>query len=125
MKYTFPALLWMALIFVSSSIPSEAFPEVSFWGWAKLIHLFYYCVLCFLVQRALYHQRKFPGLSRHSYLIGIVVATLYGATDEFHQMFTPGRHALVSDVLIDACGACIFLLGVKVFALMSPKETRN
>lgn len=37
-------------------------------------------------------------------------ATLYAATDEFHQLFVPGRAGLFTDVLIDATGAAIGLL---------------
>ncbi len=122
-KYTFPILLWMVLIFVSSSIPQEAFPDVGFWGWAKLVHLFYYCVLCFLIYRAIRHQNRFPGLSRYAFVIGILLATLYGATDEFHQTFTAGRHGRLTDVLIDGLGACLFFVGVKVFALIGQGRT--
>ena len=37
-------------------------------------------------------------------------ATLYAATDEFHQLFVPGRAGLPTDVLIDATGAALGLL---------------
>ena len=121
-KYTVPVLLWMGVIFVSSSIPKDDFPEVSFWGWAKLIHLFYYCVLCFLIQRALHQQERFLLLSRHSFGWAILISTLYGATDEFHQLFTPGRHGQVTDVLIDGFGACLFFVGTRLFSPELPSR---
>ena len=34
-------------------------------------------------------------------------AVLYAATDEFHQLFVPGRSGKVTDVLIDAAGAAV------------------
>jgi VanZ family protein len=38
-------------------------------------------------------------------------AVLYAATDEFHQSFTPGRHASFEDVLIyDNLGAYLAVL---------------
>ena len=40
-------------------------------------------------------------------LAGWIIASAYAATDEFHQLFVPGRSALVSDVAIDAFGAAI------------------
>jgi VanZ family protein len=38
-------------------------------------------------------------------IAAIVLATLYGATDEFHQLFVPGRSADRYDVLADCVGA--------------------
>lgn len=113
MKYRILAILWMGLIFVSSSIPSDAFPEVSFWGWAKLIHLIYFGVLCFLLQRTLQNQTTFPFLARNSILFAILFAACYGMTDEFHQLYTPGRHAQVTDILIDLLGASLYAAGAK------------
>ena len=113
-RYLIPMIIWMAVIFVSSSIPSQVFPTVEFWGWSKLVHLIYYSVLSYVVYRALSHQDRFPILHRHPYLFGLIFAVLYGATDEFHQLYTPGRHAQMTDVWIDAFGACLFIAGVYV-----------
>lgn len=48
--------------------------------------------------------------------IAAISATLYAASDEFHQLFVPGRAGSVRDVIIDGTGAilgiCIFV-GVK------------
>ena len=44
-----------------------------------------------------------------------LATSLYAASDEFHQLFVPGRAGLVSDALIDSLGA---LLGVIVFILL-------
>ena len=124
-RYLLPVLLWMLIIFISSSIPAEDFPQVQFWGWAKLIHLIYYGVLCFLVQRAVTHQVRFPLLARHSYIVGIIFAVLYGASDEFHQLSTPGRHGQFTDVLIDAAGASLFILGYWVYRSFRPGKTEG
>ena len=42
------------------------------------------------------------------------IATCYAATDEFHQMFVPGRACLITDVLIDSSGVA---LGVVLFCV--------
>ena len=110
-KYLLPVFLWMLLIFISSSIPQDDFPQVEFWGWAKLIHLIYYGTLCFLVQRAVTNQGRYPLLARHSYLVSVISVVLYGASDEFHQLSTPGRHGQFTDVIIDTVGAFLFILG--------------
>jgi VanZ family protein len=121
-RYLLPVLIWMVVIFISSSIPADDFPRVEFWGWAKLIHLVYYAVLCFLIQRAAGNQARYPLLARHSYLFGVVFAVLYGASDELHQLSTPGRHGQYTDVLIDAFGAFLFLAGLWVYRLTRPRQ---
>lgn len=113
-KYLLPVILWMLVIFASSSIPADQFPKVKFWVWPKLVHLFFYIVLCFLVHRALTHQTRYPRLAVHSFFFAILIALLYGATDEFHQLFTPGRHGSISDVLIDGFGACLCIAAMTV-----------
>lgn len=40
-------------------------------------------------------------------IIAIVVASLYGVTDEFHQYFVPDRACDPLDWLIDTCGATL------------------
>lgn len=37
--------------------------------------------------------------------VAIVLATLYGVSDEFHQSFVPNRHVDAKDVLVDFLGA--------------------
>ena len=38
-------------------------------------------------------------------MVAVVLATLYGVSDEFHQLFVPGRSADRYDVLADCMGA--------------------
>jgi VanZ family protein len=40
-------------------------------------------------------------------LLAILIAAVYAASDEFHQIFVPGRGASVHDVMIDVCGATL------------------
>ena len=42
------------------------------------------------------------------------LGVLYAASDEFHQLFVPGRAGRVSDVLIDSSGV---LLGIAIVSL--------
>lgn len=37
----------------------------------------------------------------------ILLGVLYAATDEFHQLFVPGRAGMIQDVLIDGIGVCV------------------
>ncbi len=122
MKYKILAIFWMVLIFVSSSTPSYDFPEVNWWGWGKIIHLIYFGVLCLLLRQLLLSQRMFPSLARNATLFAILFATFYGLTDEIHQLFTAGRHSQLTDVFIDALGACLFYAGAKAVQFLRMKR---
>lgn len=50
-----------------------------------------------------------PG-RRRSAVLSLAVTLLYAVTDEFHQSFTPGRSAGITDVLIDLGAAGITIL---------------
>jgi VanZ family protein len=39
-------------------------------------------------------------------------ATAYAASDEFHQSFVPSRQGQITDLLFDATGAALGLLGL-------------
>ncbi|WP_227938595.1 VanZ family protein [Alkalihalobacillus deserti] len=48
--------------------------------------------------------------SQYRYFIAWLLASIYGAIDEWHQSFLPNRSALVTDVLIDSLGAFLMLI---------------
>lgn len=74
----------------------------------KLAHLLVFGLLAVLVWRAFY-PRRFA-------MVGAWVFTVVcAALDEWHQSFQPGRTALLSDVVIDACGAGIALFVVRIY----------
>ena len=76
----------------------------------KTAHCVEYSILAFLIWRvvrasaAVALQRP----SRH-FRLALLLAALYAATDETHQLFVPGREAAVGDVLLDTCGAAVGL----------------
>jgi len=73
-------------------------------GLRKLGHLSEYFVLAVLLMRAL--VAEMPAQRRVSRLFcALILATLYAASDEWHQSFVPSRSASVVDVMIDSCGA--------------------
>ena len=92
-----PIVLWAALIFAFSSIPSLA-TGLGTWDLVlrKLAHLTEYAVLGALLARALARPE-----------LAILAGALYAMTDEFHQHFVRGRHAAWYDVVIDTIGVTI------------------
>ena len=104
-----PVILWALLIFVASSIPNIALPDLEFIASDKVIHLVVYFVLCVLFHRALSHQKRFPSLARWSLACAVLFSILYGVSDEIHQSFVPNRDASVYDLAADSIGTLLFL----------------
>ena len=97
---------WMGLIFYLSSRADYPSLFPSGWGDAQgiLAHLALYAVLALLWERAL----RTAGI-RRPLLWAFAIATLYGASDEFHQRFVPGRSGNGFDLMTDAVSAALAL----------------
>ncbi len=99
-------LAWMGLIFLLSSRPDLPTFESGLPGLEQVVgHLTEYGVLAVLLWWAL----RGVGV-RHPTAWALAVATLYGATDEFHQSWVPGRTMSGIDLMIDLAGASAALL---------------
>jgi VanZ family protein len=98
-----PVVVWAALIFALSSIPSLS-TGLGVWDEVlrKGAHATEYAILGVLLFRAL--GRELPSL-----LLGIA----YAVTDEVHQHFVQGRHASPFDVAFDAAGVAVGLLLIR------------
>lgn len=79
----------------------------------KLAHATEYAVFAMLLCGVWYDRRR---KKRHMAWQAWGMAAGYAATDEFHQLFVPGRSGQIKDVLLDSCGACVGVLLV-LFAL--------
>jgi len=99
-----PVFLYMAIIFYFSSTTKPPIPELWISTKTYLLHFIEYSVLSFIIGIALRHS-KHPFLNKHHYVLAIVIAGLYGISDEFHQAFVPGRFATISDAFMDFVGA--------------------
>lgn len=91
-----PVVTVCAAIFVLSSIPGRAMPAVL---WDKASHALAYAVVGAAFAHAWWGVR--------SWWWAVAAATLYGVSDELHQLFVPGRMGDVRDVLADAIGGLI------------------
>lgn len=77
----------------------------------KLLHLVEYAILGLLLARAIKKTFKFEDVRKLCSLV-LVIAFIYGLSDEFHQAFVPGRTVSLFDALSDAVGA---LLGALIY----------
>lgn len=73
----------------------------------KLAHMTEYAVLAWIL---LGNCMQYPQLRPKCGLWAWIFASLYAATDEFHQLFVKGRSGECKDVMIDSIGALIGLL---------------
>jgi VanZ family protein len=106
-----PALLVMAVIFASSSQPKAVIPD---FGEADLTvkkagHVLVFALLAASWMHGMAWRR---AATWRDAAVAVLLATLYGVTDEWHQSFVPGRNATPVDVLIDGLGA---LLGAGLY----------
>lgn len=77
----------------------------------KNAHFFNYLVLGIFVMNAL----RQSGISRKKiFVFALSICVLYASSDEIHQIFVPGRGAMVRDVFIDSAGAS---LGIVLFVV--------
>jgi VanZ family protein len=103
-----PVVLYLGLIFYLSSLS-----DVSWAGstpdWAS--HSLEYLGLAILLARALNDGFERPAPVGRLALT-FVLCVAYAGLDEVHQMFVPDRFADYRDVLADAAGAAMGLLGL-------------
>lgn len=107
-----PLVLWMATIFVGSSLsagtvnqaplPPQDYPLV-----LALAHIGEFAVMAILCHRLLLAYGPWPP--PWIWLAVLALTVLYGAADEFHQSFVPGRVPSLVDLGYDSLGAVIGL----------------
>lgn len=106
MMATFPGisrrdLVWplivAALIFIASSRSYVAAPDVS--NSDKMGHFLVYGLLATLLVRL--------ARSPRAWWLALVVTSLYGVSDEWHQDFVPGRSCELGDWVADTVGGAL------------------
>ncbi len=131
-----PAILWMCLIFSFSAAPAEESSDLSdgisykivacvsklpFVEWSeeqiceraqiihtpvrKLAHFSEYAILAVLCMIPVWGEGK-----RKDYAVILGICFLYACSDEWHQIYIPGRDGNIKDVGIDTLGAVAGLL---------------
>ncbi len=113
-----PVILWSAVIFLFSSCETPPSPQDTLLNLLlkKTAHLIEYAILYLLTFHSFNPrpQRNNQQLTINNYLYPLIFTILYAVSDEIHQSFVSGRHGRAADILIDAAGALIVLLKIKV-----------
>ena len=103
-KFWAPVAVWALVIFLFSSLSVTPTTEIYWQDFIvkKTAHVIEYGIFAILLYRAL----RSEGVEKlNAGLLAILVSVIYGATDEYHQGFTPGREPRVRDVVFDTIGA--------------------
>ncbi len=98
-----PVIAYMAAIFYASSLSDIPAP-VGSWFPDTFLHMACYGGLALCTLRAL-ARGTWTGVSLGVVIAAWLIATLYGVTDEWHQLYVPGRTSELRDLLSDAAGA--------------------
>lgn len=133
--------LWMILIFVFSAQPAKESTDMSrfvgyevgelfisdFENWPepeqnafaekidhpvrKCAHASEYALLAILIMLLM---GSYGVTGKRRLCFCLICVAVYAATDEFHQLFVPGRSGQLTDVLIDTAGG---MMGCVIFVL--------
>ena len=115
-----PLILYWITLFTLTTLPVDAVPRL-FDNQDKIEHFFAYSVLAFLLTLALYFQKRSRLISSHAFLFTLIFVLAYGAIDEIHQLYVPGRYCDLYDWLADSIGGSI---GIGIVYLFLKKQTK-
>lgn len=98
-----PVIACMSVIFYASCIPAGNIPSL-FPHEDILFHGLIYAILALFFFRALKNTESRLALWQ-LFVFTVVFGSVYGASDEFHQLFTPGRSCSGFDLVVDTIGS--------------------
>lgn len=93
LKFWLPLIAWMGIIFLISSLPAKDVPPL-FPFQDIVYHLIAYTILGYLFRRA----------AKKNIRLALIFGIAYALSDEFHQVFVPGRTFSGFDLIIDGVG---------------------
>jgi len=106
-------------IFYLSSKTFTTGPSVGL-RWQPIAYHFY--AFLFLSSFLLFSLIKGNPKNKKLIPLAIMILILYGISDEIHQLFVPGRHFAISDILIDSAG---ILFASVLYSLLRFDEFNN
>jgi len=109
-----PVIAYMVVIFFESSMSDAPLPpNVP----DKSAHMAGYLLMGVLAVRAV-HGGLPARVTAQGAMIAMLITTGYGAFDEFHQSFVPGRSADLFDLVADTTGGLIGLIGCWAWGIL-------
>lgn len=106
--YAIVTLLIALEIFLFSNISSPIGEYVGF-NLATLYHFGVFFMFTFFLTLTI----KDKNISNKTILIVLLISLIYAISDEFHQLFVPGRFCSIKDMLVDFIGSFFSILILK------------
>ena len=108
LRYWFPAIVYVGLIFSLSSIRGNDLPG-GFPNLDKIAHLLEYSLLGLLLGRAI--RFTLAGWSRNAAAIStVLLGAAIGVADELYQRHVPGRNSDLRDWIVDVAAVTAAVL---------------
>jgi len=122
--YWFPVIIWALVIFSFSSLPTKKVADFYLQDFLikKTAHVVEFAIFATLFYRAIVAYGIFEKMAGG---YSVLVSFVYGATDEFHQSFTPGREPRARDVVFDTIGATLAIYIIWKYLPTAPKKLKN
>ncbi len=117
-----PPVVYALAIFATSSLSVVPSPPAHLTD--KHVHLLVYAGLAVVLVRAMSGGR-WAGVTPATTLQAAMMAIAYGAIDEWHQSFVPGRHADARDVIADVVGVALAMAVLGGVARWSRRRART
>ena len=110
-----PVILVMSIIWNASAMSTSPGPSpMPDW----LQHGLAYFTLSAAAVRA-FAGGRWAGVTPGALAAGWLLATLYGVTDEWHQMYVPGRFSELRDWVADTVGALAAALAIGAWGIIA------
>lgn len=115
------AILGMAIIYRVSAMTPDDLAGIEL-PWDKAVHACVYACLglsyCLWSKRSVWEHKWWKAFA-----LAWVLSMIYGASDEFHQSFTPGRDASALDWVADSIGSFVGALLYLVYVKFGRKKS--
>ncbi len=98
-SWLFVVLIAVSIFYISSLSSEEVALAVGFSWQPTAYHITAFFFLAFFLLPALV-----KGKNKNLIFLAVILVVLYGISDEFHQLFVPGRTGSFSDILLNLFG---------------------
>ncbi len=108
-------LIIAVMIFYISSL---TFPAGG--GTSYISYIYHFTAFSYLALFLLFSLAK--GRSSNLIILGIIIAFLYGISDEIHQYFVPGRYPSFKDILINSLGILVTSIAYASYCIKNGRK---